>query len=209
MPLIEFPNIPDVPGVPAILRSVTVPTSIGQLQNIVLSALQQAIFRWGVFDKGGVRALDPDSFMGIDYRKDTPIANHPQEQGGFQAYNKVQTPFDCRVRLVFGGDKQSRAAALERVETMQAGVELFDVVTPEKTYLNVNLVNMDMRRRTEGGASMLTLDLWFSEVRITAASQYSNPKTPSAYDPTSNGQVQSFPLGTEPGGPLILASVFQ
>ena len=194
MPLIPFPNIPDFPGVPSLPRSVTIPTTLGQLINLGLDALQQAVFIWGVYDESGARALEPDSFMGLDERNDAPVSNHPVEKGSFSAYNKVQTPFDCRVRLVFGGDKQSRAAALAKIDQMLNSVELFSVVTPEKTYLNVNLINKDMRRHARDGVSMLTVDLWFAEIRLTPAAEYSSPKDPSGADPVSDGQVQAIPV---------------
>lgn len=196
MSLIPFPNVPNVPGVPAILRSITVPTP-GALLNAALGGIAEAIFGavvWGVFDQSGNAALVPDSFLDIDYKQDMRVSNYPQEAGAFASYNKVGTPYDCRVRMALGGDKASRAAFLAQLDTMLKAIDLFTVVTPEATYVNAALQNYNYRRESRNGASMLVVDLWFIEVRLTGIATFSQPSQPSGADAVSNGQVQTFPV---------------
>lgn len=198
MSLIPFPDVPSVPGVPAVFRSLTVPTP-GAVLNSALGGLTDAIFGpvvWGVFDKDGNQALTPDSFLGVEYRNESRVSNYPQEQGAFASYNKVATPFDCRVRMAIGGDKASRTAFLSAVDAMLKGIDLFTVVTPEVTYANATLETYDYRRDSFNGVSMLIVSLDFIEVRITATAQFSaaSTKSPSGADPVSGGQAQTFPV---------------
>lgn len=197
MSLIPFPDVPNVPGVPAVFRSLTVPSK-GQIVNALLGGIVEAIFGrvvWGVFDVSGKAALTPDTFVDIDYKNDTRVSNYPQEAGGFAAYNKVQTPFDCRVRLALGGDKASRTAFLAKCESMVKSTELFTVVTPEVTYVNATLQSYNYRRESKNGAAMLLVDMIFMEVRQTAVAAYSPaPSQPSGANPVSDGQVQTSPV---------------
>ena len=41
----------------------------------------------------GTYALEPDSFVKFEYKKDNKIPNYPIEQGSFQTYNKVSLPY--------------------------------------------------------------------------------------------------------------------
>lgn len=196
MSLIPFPNVPNVPGVPALVRNFTVPTA-GQLLNNVLGGIAEAIFGkvvWGVFDQSGKEALTPDSFLDIDYKQDMRVSQYPQEAGAFASYNKIGTPYDCRVKMAIGGDKASRAVFLAKCDAMLKTIDLFTVVTPEATYINAALQNYNYRRETKNGATMLTVDLWFIEVRLTGVAAFSLPAQPSGADPVSGGQVQTFPL---------------
>jgi hypothetical protein len=219
MPFIDFPNVPNVAGVPALLRSVTVPTpqvlEVGAL-GALTSLLGFGPPVWGVFDLSGNKVLDPDSFLSFEYRNQARVSDYPQEQGAFSTYNKVQTPFDVRVRMAVGSDQASREAFLAKVDSMLKSIELFNVVTPEATYVNTTLEAYDYRRQTTNGATLLIVDLAFLEVRVTATAQFSaaassNPlpadqvKSPSGADPISDGQVQASAPTVQPAtlfGPL-------
>jgi len=198
MSLIPYPNVPNVPGVPAIFRSITVPTP-GALLNMALGGAAESIFGrvvWGIFDQSGNEALTPDSFLDIDYKNESRVSNYHMEAGAFAAYNKVGTPYDCRVKMALGGDKASRTAFLAQIDAMLKAIDLFTVVTPEATYLNASLQNYSYRRESKNGVSMLTVDLWFIEVRMTGGSTFSKatPSQPSGADPVSDGQVQVTPV---------------
>jgi hypothetical protein len=207
MSLIPFPNVPNVPGVPAILRNATIP-SAGQLLNNVLGGVAEAIFGrvvWGVFDQSGRAALQPDSFLDIDYKQDMRVSQYPQEAGAFASYNKVGTPYDCRVRMAIGGDKTSRTAFLAQVDAMLQTIDLYTVVTPEATYTNAALQNYGYRRESRNGATMLTVELMFTQVRLTGVATFSLPAKPSGADPVSGGQVQTFAVAT----PIVAVSAIQ
>jgi hypothetical protein len=56
MPNIPYPDVPNYPGVPALVRSANVPPQIqlalGEIQTI-LAAAAQSPFQWGIFDSEG------------------------------------------------------------------------------------------------------------------------------------------------------------
>ena len=211
MSLINFPNVPNVPGVPSVARDATAVTSvtgaIGLLSQVYTEFMAA---RWGVFSAGGGRVLWPDSFLDIDCKNGSWQATYPVEEGGFATYNKVDTPFDVRVRMAIGGDQVSRAVFLSTVEGMLKTLDRFTVVTPEKTYPSASLVNYMYRRETRNGASMLIVELWFQEVRTNALSAYSAVKSPASANPVDGGTVQAFPIdgpGSVAGQPLTLSQV--
>jgi hypothetical protein len=211
MALIPFPNVPQVPGVPAIFRETTIP-SLPELVNIGLGGLADLFFGtplWGLYTQGGQQAVVFDSFLGVRFRNGGRISSFPVEQGGFSSFNKVDTPYDAAIRLAHSGDLASRNVMLAVLERIVRSTELYSVVTPEIVYVSANLVNYSYTRDTRGGSSQLIVELFLEEVRQTAAAQFSETEEPSGADPQSNGQVQAFPIGTEPGEPLIVSTEFQ
>lgn len=202
MPLIQFPNIPNVPGVPLLLRSFTVPT----VESLALSAASQLLGLvfgtaiWGIYDQGDLPALVPDSFLGIDFKNGSNIPTHPIEEGGFGTYNKVNTPYDCKIKMAISGDEFTRSQFLESCASMLNSIDFYSVVTPEKTYLNATLQNYSYRRESRnGGASMLIVDLWFLEVRSNTIQNPVVPADASAFDAVSGGQIQTSSYKTIAG----------
>lgn len=211
MSLIPFPNVPQVPGVPAIFRDLTIP-SLPELVNLGLGGLADLLFGtplWGLYEQDGQPAVVFDTFLGIRFRDGGRISSFPVEQGTFSSFNKVETPYDASIRLAHSGDMASRNVMLAVLERIAGSTDLYSVVTPEIVYASANLVNYAYTRDTRNGSSMLIVELQLEEVRQTAVAQFTETEAPSGADPQSNGQVQSFPLGTEPGEPLILTTEFQ
>lgn len=211
MPLIPFPNVPEVPGVPAIFRDLTIP-SLPELVNQGLGALAELFFGtplWGLYDQDGQPAVVFDSFLGVRFRDGARISSFPVESGAFSSFNKVDTPYDASIRLAHSGDMASRNVMLGVLERIASSTDLYTVVTPEIVYASANLVNYAYTRDTRNGSSLLIVELQLEEVRQTAVAQFTETEEPSGADTQSNGQVQSFPLGTEPGEPLILTTEFQ
>lgn len=69
MPTIQFPNIPQYPGVPQLMRPVSAAIAsspalsigIGSAENLLITALQQAP-KWGIFDSDGNQlGINPNS----------------------------------------------------------------------------------------------------------------------------------------------------
>lgn len=211
MPLIEFPNVPQVPGVPAVLRGLTIP-SLGELANLGLGAIAALVFgipRWGLYDQDGQQVLLFDTFLGIRFRNGSRISSFPVEQGSFSSFNKVDTPFDAMLRFAHSGDMASRGDMLTKLEALKGSVDLFSVVTPEMVYPSANIVAYSYGRSSHTGPSQVIVELYVEEVRQTAVADFGETAEPDGASKQSNGQVQSFPLGTEPGEPLILTTEFQ
>lgn len=197
MPLIEFPNVPQVPGVPAILRDLTIP-SLSELVNVGLGALAGLIFglpRWGLYgSQSGLPILGFETVLGMRFRNSSRISSFPVEMGTFSSFNKVETPFDVALRVALGGDMKSRTDLLKTLEELKAGVGLFSVVTPEVVYPSANVVGYSYERSSRTGPSQLIVEIYLEEVRQVAVAQFRETAEPDGADEESNGQVQTFPV---------------
>lgn len=191
-----FPNVPDVPGVPALVRDVlaSVPDVV---QLLVADAL--SLFagleppQWGLF-LGGEPAVIAESVVSFEYKQRYEVASFPIEQGGFESYDKVQRPFDVRLRFSTGGSAADRDALLASARAAVASLDLFDAVTPLATYESVNPVHIDYRQTATQGVGLLVLDLFCEQVRITASSSFTNSLTAGG-----NGSAAASASSSSPG----------
>src|SRR5574337_124086 len=97
MARIPFPNVPNVAGVPALLRNVSnigmavtgalaVVAKYGSLSNFLAP-------KWGIFRADNLTpVVIADSVVSVDYRNESRISDFPVELGSFGSYNKVATP---------------------------------------------------------------------------------------------------------------------
>jgi hypothetical protein len=179
-------------GIPSLLGKVA---KVGNTASLLISDAQIVLnmfgpVRWGVFLNGSL-AITPDSIIGVEYKRDWRVPDYPMEGGSFQNYNKVATPADARVTMTRGGTESERQIFLEAVDVAASSLNLYDVVTPEKTFVGYNITHYDFRRVAMNGASLITIDLWLQEIRVTATTQYSNTQQPSGTDPVNTGIVQT------------------
>lgn len=157
---------------------------------------------WGIF-QNGVSVVEADSVVSVGYRNDYSIADFQVEEGGFQSYDKVNNPFNNRVRFASGGSQANRQALIDSIEAIAGTLELYDVVTPEKVYTSVNVQGYDLNRTSNNGVGLIQVDVKLVEVRVTATAQFSNTKTPTAAAQENNGTVQPVtPTSTNGGGAL-------
>jgi hypothetical protein len=180
--------VPKVPGVPALASFAT--DAIALLTSDLVSGLLGAVEpQWGIF-LDGVNVLAADNTVTFSLRQDLPISDYPTENGGFQTYNKVQLPTDIRMRFSAGGDDAARQAFLDSIDAVMNTVDLYDVVTPEKTFVNYNFTHRDFDRAADQGVGLIVVDLWLQEVRTTATSSFSNTQQPGIAGQQSAGAVQ-------------------
>ena len=190
------PDVPQAAGVPAVFRSVTQTAIFG---TILLIADAETVLnsflpsQWGIFTDSGFPAVIPDSIISVDIRKEFRISDYPVERGAFQTYDKVETPGDIRVRMAVSG-AFARAPFIASVGAMCAALDLLTIVTPDAIYPSMNAIHYDYRREQRSGASLLMVDVWFEEVRVTAQSEFTNTQSPEGAADTSGGTV----LGTAP-----------
>lgn len=186
-------DVPDAPGVPPLgpNRAPQRPTqrTVGDTTGVPGLAL----LPWGVFTQAGVAVLVPDSFVDFDFNKDFRVPTYPIERGGFQSYNKVEMPFECRVTMAKSGSNDERQAFLDKCEELVKSLDLYTVVTPEKSYLNANIVGYDYARQATRGAKLLLIGLRLEEIRTASAPAFSKTKSPSAAKPVNQGPVQPKP----------------
>jgi len=185
----------NIPGVPPLLKQATNLANTALLlksdASIVIRGFQRP--RWGIY-KAGALVLQADSVVSLDYRRESRISTHPIEAGQFAAYDKVQMPYDVRITLVKSGSDADRGTFLTALESVVESLDLYDIVSPEKTYTSANIERFDYSRKSSSGVGMLTVDLFLTQVRTTAISTKTNAARPSGADSVSGGMVQSFPV---------------
>lgn len=198
MPVIQvptYPDVPDAPGVPPVRRQANVQNTVLLVTNLV-GRLRRFLLgtRWGIFSEEGIPLLIGDSVKAFDYKKDARLADYPLEKGGFGSYNKVQTPYDARLSFSVGGTEASRAAFLKMCDKLIASLTIVTAVTPEISYPSANVVHYDLRRTSQNGVTLLTVEVWIQEVRQTARTEFTQAgetASPSGADVQSGGQVQA------------------
>lgn len=169
-------------------------------RDLVSLALGPGAEQWGIF-LDGEPVVSADSVVTFEYGQDSSISNYPVEQGSFESYNKVATPFDVRVRYAAGGSEANRRSLIDSVAAIMDSLDLFDVVTPEVVYQNCNPVRENYRRTAVNGRGLLQVDIALEEVRVTATSTSGGAgaptKTPSGADAVGGGNV--LPQDPTPG----------
>jgi hypothetical protein len=224
MSLIPFPNVPALPGVPQLARaSQAALTAIGPALSgaAAVGALWRALFvtpQWGIYKqvpppsapdadglvtvtvKGNLTpVVTPDSVLEFGYRNEFDVSDYPIQDGAFASYNKVANPFETSVRLSKGGSQADRQQFLAQIEQIMGTLDMYYILTPEKTYNNINPYRYELTRRGANGAYFLTeVDLYFREIR-TVTAQYTQTSTVT----TNAQQASAQPVqntGTVNGG---------
>jgi hypothetical protein len=190
---LPFPIIPFAPGVPAIPRLPgSIPAVVDLLVADVLSFLGITLApQWGLF-MNGFPAVIAESVVAFDYRKSYEIPTYPIEDGSFESYNKVERPFDVRLRFTMGGTVADRQAFEATVQEAIASTEFFEAVTPEVVYSSVNPIRMDYVRKASNGVGLLTIDVFCEEVRVGASSSFTSTSSGS-----TTSTVGSSPTSTQ------------
>jgi len=227
MSLIPFPNVPNLPGVPQLARA-----SQSALNNLgpalsgaaAIGSLWRSLFvtpQWGIYKqvpppsapgsdglvtvtvRGNLTpVVVPDSVLEFNYRNEYDITDAPIQDGAFASYNKVANPFETSVRLSKGGSQADREVFLGQIEQVLASLDMYYILTPERTYKNINPYRTEITRRGAGGAYFLTeVDLFFREIR-TVTAQYTQTSTVT----TNAQQASAQPVqntGTVNGGTSV------
>ena len=220
MPTIPFPDVPKLPGVPALPRSPKFPplvrAGLGLVQGMLWRVFQVQT-RWGIFDSAGKPLGDPAKFTGlignaldaaglgstlstnsVDYSKETKVSDFPIERGSFASYNKVEAPASPIVTLCLTGGEKNRRTFLEAIDKACKSTDLYDVVTPEVTYIDYSVERYNYSRRASKGATLLIVEITLKEIR-QVSSQYTQsnkgqvdqPKEAGATPQADNGKVQA------------------
>lgn len=195
---LPFANVPILPGVPILPRPNPLPLAISVAlltADAIVSFFLGGGPQWGIF-LNGFPVVEADSVVAFEFRKDWVISDYPQEDGAFQSYDKVETPFIARVRFTAGGDEANRAALLQSIQAIAGDTNLYDVVTPEAVYTSCSIGHYDYSRRATQGVGIISVDVWLVEVRVTALESFSNTASPSGASPQDGGTVNSLPAPT-------------
>jgi hypothetical protein len=175
-----FPDVPIFPGVPPVFRRAQAfgDVAVALLRQDALAGASGARVTWGIFDSDGRLALEPDSIAALEPSREFRVSDYPVEQGAFRSYNKVALPAETRVTMTKGGTDADREAFLRELDALVQSIELYNVITPDGSFLNRNLVRYDYRRTAERGATLLTVELQLTEIRLSASSSFAaaNPR---------------------------------
>lgn len=155
---------------------------------------------WSIFDKDGAKALNFDTFFSCSIKAENKISSNPVEKGSFADYNKVASPTAVSVVLGCTGKSDELAAFLTSLDKLADSTDLVSIVTPEKTFLDYNLVSYDYDRKAENGVDRLLVGLMLQEIRQVEP-QYSNENIKSiskaqAKNPTD---ASTTPAGKQQG----------
>ena len=186
-----MPQVPKLPGVPTL---ASYSSFVGSLLVADTIASITALFRtqWGAF-KNGVSVIRADNVIDLSFKQDWSISNYPTEKGAFESYDKVNSPFEVRVRFSSGGPLLDRQNLLKSVDIVNNSLDTFDIVTPEKTYIGVNMMHFDYQRAADHGAGMIVVDTWWVEIRDNAQAAFSNTKDPSGAAAKNGGTTPTTP----------------
>lgn len=189
----DFPNVPKAEGVPPVKRDASNPgdTPTQALDGDTITVNGFGTDTWGVYTDGNAKALEPDTIVSVGYQAEHRVADYPIEQGGFETYDKVELPFEVMVVMTKGGSWEERRAFVSAVEEIRGDTKLYLVVTPEKTYRNVNITRVSIDRSREQGAGLITVEMHLREVRENATASFSNSKEAASADTVNNGSVQA------------------
>lgn len=145
---------------------------------------------WGLYTADGDLALEVDSVIETAYSKEFNTPAYPLEGGGFETYNKVEAPYEARLVLTKGGTEDAKRVFIETLEGYNRSLDLFQIVTPDKTYENANIVRLQITRTREQGADLVRAEVGLREIRSTTTTTYTQ------IDPTvDSGAVQALPPG--------------
>jgi hypothetical protein len=209
IPVPPFPNVPQLPGVPQLTRSpigalaATVPTII---RSLLAPAMPGVLFHavkaapvWGIFDETGSQVISPDSILDFGYRAEYRVSDYPVQAGQFANYNKVTVPYEASVKMVKGSDLDARIRFTDACETVAASLALYSIITPEKTYVNVNPIRLEILRRETAGAFFIEAEMYFRQIQqvtpqysstTAAAANTANAQNPAATPQQNLGIVQ-------------------
>lgn len=192
----KFPNVPNLPGVPVIARSSSVVTalSVKLLSQATNATTVLSFFKrtpvWGVYNSDGNLLLEPDTILDFQLIDSAKLPQYPVQAGSFANFNKVSNPDEITMRFYKAGDELARQVFLAACSSLIASLDLCTIVTPEKSYRNMNALRQEVSRRERDGAFTVEVDISFQEIR-TVSAQYDTSATEVVAADTSNAQSSS------------------
>lgn len=192
--------------------------------------------------QNGSPVLTPDSVLSLEWHGEERISDYPVQNGQFVSYNKVRVPFDLRIVMTCQGlnimqdalqpvtqavnqalsniglaygQPMSRDAFLKQLDVMLDSTDLYDVVTPDKVYSNVNLVGYNHAKKNDAGGTLIIAELMFREVRQSGTPTIGNgtvtvgdltqisTSSESAATPVNVGTVSGSDVSPGPSAPPL------
>lgn len=179
----------------------------GGLFSVINSVLYPG---YGIYyADGSGRAINPTSFLGVEYGAEAVVVNAPVEKGSYNSYNKVKRPPLIRVLFVLEGlsgftgalpnitnfSLTSRTGILAALDSMVNDTKLYDIETPDTTYEKYDLIRYNYRT-SERDVTLLTVEAIFQSVLEDAEVKVSS--TTAETDTTSNNKKKGDSAANNP-----------
>lgn len=148
--------------------------------------------QWGVF-KDGQAVVVAEGVKVFEYKKEADLPTFVIEKGAFRNYNKVDLPYAVSIVLQTGTNVAKRKALIDSADAVLLSLDLYDLVSPEKTYSSMNAKHVDYHRSRDGGLGVIAVEIWFQEIRIGTTQTFTDTQNPSGSQTQSNGQTQTTP----------------
>lgn len=175
------------------MRSILQPPGVPLLANSGPEVQADIAQQWGLYDQSGLPAVIADNVQSLEVALEAQISDFPVENGGFASYNKVIRPFDVRVAMTKGGSVEDRQAFVQQVQDAWQSLDLFNVITPEVVYLDVNVVGVRRLVESDRGVGLMMLDVSLRKVRQTGRLAFTSTAQPASAGVSNNGAVQAQP----------------
>lgn len=186
-------DVPNVDGVPeGVLKtaSALADTTTTVSESSISSSSDDAT--WGIY-VGGEIAIEADSIISWSIRNDASVSDYLMESGAFSQYNKVRTPYTIKVQLTRNGGEDGREELIATLEDYLDSTDLLDIIIPEKTYTDVNLVKYEISRSGQDGTvNRIVADMDFIEIRETGTTEFTSTSDSSGSSSVSDGTVQAI-----------------
>ena len=212
-------DIPVAAGVPALLGQSVSTGVEASASTILATALDEytitsAASHWGIFTASNQPVLTSSHVRAIEMRREEIVTDAPIEEGGFMSYNKVTRPTQIRLQIICDGSSISygdgdavtdlissfkkngvssslsvRETFTKALDSLVADLNQYHVATPEKTYLNMNVVGYGLRRSSESGVTMLMAEIDMQEIRPVSTGTLIKTISPSGEGKSFSGTV--------------------
>lgn len=190
-------NVPNAPGVPVLPGGFSpAPAPVVAQSDTVSEGSADAAGgtgdnspQWGLFDSSGNPVLVGDATVTFGYTHEWRVSDYPVEDGGFQSYNKVQTPIEGKITYAVGKTVANRQAFLLQAEALCDSTTLYNLVSPEVTAVNVTPYHVGYERSAAKGAQLIPVDVWFREIRVAPSPLFTQTATPGGADAQNDGTV--------------------
>lgn len=182
-----------IPGLPAINLpglDTIVPLLTADAISLAVGFLNVP---WGIYN-GIVPVVLADNVTSFEFDQDFRISGYPVEGGQFASYNKVYDPFHVTLQFTAGGNLVRRQALLDSIAAIIGDLNLYNIVSAEAVYTNLNLISYRYRQTAGDGVGLIKVDVVAEQVKTTApatiTSVITNPIDPGASTQVNDGVVQ-------------------
>lgn len=176
-------------GIPALYQGFQVAATSIMTTIVFFQTLNQEKRVFALMNKEGDVVLEWDSCISFEFHNESTISDAPQEQGAFISYNKVQMPF----LISTSGTKMNadaRPRFIQQALNLLDDLTLYDFVTPDRVYRDVNVTSINQARNARNGYSIAVIDFNLKEVRLNLSTRTEETAEPSGAAKKSWGQVQ-------------------